>query len=90
MSVPAFPHQIPETPIAVDDQEVEYNLATICHNAPFALTGHPVMTLPVGSSREGLPIGVQVVGRRWGEMPLLAVAKQIVRVTGPYRFPPGY
>lgn len=90
MAVPAFPHQTPETPILVDDQVIEYRVATMSHNVPFNLTGHPVVVLPVGRSRDGLPIGVQVVGRRWGEMELLAVAKTLVEVIGPFQRPPGY
>jgi amidase len=89
-STPAFPHQVPETPILVDDQAVEYNIATMSHTLPFNLTGHPVVVLPAGRSRDGLPIGVQLVGKRWGEMALLAVAKCIVQVAGPCQRPPGY
>jgi amidase len=90
MSVPAFHHQESGKPILVDDQLVHYDNATILHNAPFNLTGHPVVVLPAGKTSQGLPVGVQVVGRRWGEMPLLAVAKQIARMIGPFQFPPGY
>jgi amidase len=36
-----------------------------------------------------LPIGVQVVGKRWADMALLAVAEQLVQVTGQFRPPPG-
>jgi aspartyl-tRNA(Asn)/glutamyl-tRNA(Gln) amidotransferase subunit A len=33
---------------------------------PFNLTGHPALSLPCGFSAEGLPIGLQIVGR-WHE-----------------------
>jgi amidase len=90
MSVPAFPHCAKHTPILVDGQPVDYWTATIAYACPFNLTGHPVVVLPVGQSREGLPIGAQVVGRRWGEMHLLSVAKQLAEVIGPFQRPPGY
>src|SRR5690349_19544712 len=45
--------------------------------SPFNLTGHPVVVLPLARSAEGLPIGVQLVGRWWGEVDLLAVARRI-------------
>lgn len=33
---------------------------------PFNLTGHPAISIPCGLSQEGLPIGLQIVGR-WHE-----------------------
>jgi amidase len=78
----AFPHRRPyrpELPIDVDGRKVSGVLATMAHTCPFNLTGHPVV---------GLPIGVQVVGRRWGEMALLRVAEALEKTAGPFRSPP--
>jgi aspartyl-tRNA(Asn)/glutamyl-tRNA(Gln) amidotransferase subunit A len=41
---------------------------------PFNLTGHPAITLPCGFDPDGLPIGVQLVGRFRGEADLLHAA----------------
>jgi aspartyl-tRNA(Asn)/glutamyl-tRNA(Gln) amidotransferase subunit A len=41
---------------------------------PFNLTGHPAITLPCGFDPEGLPLGVQLVGRFRGEADLLHAA----------------
>lgn len=90
MATPAFPHCATHSPILVDDRPEDYWMASISYTTPFNVTGHPVVTLPVAQSSKGLPIGVQVVGRRWGEMPLLAVAKCISEVAGTFRRPPGY
>lgn len=30
-------------------------------------TGHPSLTMPCANSRLGLPVGVQLIGRRWAE-----------------------
>jgi aspartyl-tRNA(Asn)/glutamyl-tRNA(Gln) amidotransferase subunit A len=40
---------------------------------PFDLTGSPALSVPFGWSREGLPIGVQVVGRHFEEATVLEV-----------------
>jgi Asp-tRNA(Asn)/Glu-tRNA(Gln) amidotransferase A subunit family amidase len=41
----------------------------------------------VGVSAEGLPIGVQVIGRPYEEELVLAVAEQIENGRGPWRAP---
>lgn len=33
------------------------------YTAPFNLTGHPAMSIPCGFNREGLPMGLQIIGR---------------------------
>jgi amidase len=42
----------------------------------------------VGKSPEGLPIGVQIVGRPWEEEVVLAVAAKIEDACGGFRRPP--
>jgi aspartyl-tRNA(Asn)/glutamyl-tRNA(Gln) amidotransferase subunit A len=41
---------------------------------PFNMTGHPAISLPCGFDRDGLPIGLQLVGRFRGDAELLRVA----------------
>jgi len=41
---------------------------------PFNLTGHPAITVPAGWSKEGLPIGLQIVGRAYDEAAVLRAA----------------
>ena len=41
---------------------------------PFNLTGSPALTVPCGFSRDGLPIGLQLVGRPFDEARLLNLA----------------
>jgi amidase len=45
--------------------------------APFNISGHPAISLPLGQSRTGLPIGVQLVAGRGREDLLLRVAAQL-------------
>jgi aspartyl-tRNA(Asn)/glutamyl-tRNA(Gln) amidotransferase subunit A len=39
--------------------------------APFNLTGLPALSVPCGLTREGLPVGLQLVGPPWSEQRLL-------------------
>jgi len=38
----------------------------LANTAPFDVSGHPAMSLPCGMA-EDLPVGLQLVGRRFGE-----------------------
>jgi aspartyl-tRNA(Asn)/glutamyl-tRNA(Gln) amidotransferase subunit A len=51
----------------------------------FNLTGHPVVSLPVGSTSTGLPVGLQLVGRRFQTETLLGWAAAAERVLGGWR-----
>lgn len=48
---------------------------------PVNLAGHPALTLPVGFSSEGLPIGGQLVGPPWSECGPGAVGRAYENVT---------
>lgn len=85
---PAFTHRKPGHPIPIDDRHLPYMLGVGAFTTPLNVTGHPSVVLPAGRSRSGLPIGVQVVGRRWNEPTLLALAEAIDRAASHYGPPP--
>lgn len=41
---------------------------------PFNLTGQPAASLPVGRTSAGLPVGLQIVGRRLDDRTVLRIA----------------
>ena len=51
------------------------------------LAGFPGVAIPMGLSNEGLPIGVQVIGRPFEEETILAVAEAIERGRGAWQSP---
>ncbi|HET7466425.1 MAG TPA: amidase family protein [Candidatus Dormibacteraeota bacterium] len=45
-----------------------------CMTYPYNFTGHPAASIPAGLSRDGLPVGLQVAGRRFADETLLAAS----------------
>jgi amidase len=84
--VTAFPHCEPGADLQVDGQPVSYWLVS-AHGAIFNYTGHPAVVMPQKLDRDGLPIGIQLVGKRWGESHLLGAAKAVSSITGEFRPP---
>jgi Asp-tRNA(Asn)/Glu-tRNA(Gln) amidotransferase A subunit family amidase len=84
-AVPAFRHG--EREWNIGGRSVEY-LKAMSYSQWFNLLGNPAAAVPVGRSPEGLPIGVQVVGRPWEEEAVLAVAAKIEDACGGFRRPP--
>ena len=83
----AFPHCDTGSPLLVNGEEVSYWTIS-AHTALFNYTGHPAVAIPCGLDRAGLPIGMQLVGRRWRDARLLAVAQTVAKISGPYQRPP--
>jgi Asp-tRNA(Asn)/Glu-tRNA(Gln) amidotransferase A subunit family amidase len=84
-AIPAFRHG--EREWQVRDRKVEY-LKAMSYSQWFNLLGNPAAVVPVGKSPEGLPIGVQVVGRPWEDEAVLAIAARIESAIGGFRPPP--
>jgi Asp-tRNA(Asn)/Glu-tRNA(Gln) amidotransferase A subunit family amidase len=84
-AIPAFRHG--ERSWQIEGQTVKY-LDAWSYTEWFNLLGTPAAVVPVSQSAEGLPIGVQIVGRPWEEEVVLAVAAEVERECGGYRRPP--
>jgi amidase len=85
----AFPHCEPGTPLSVDGEETTYWLGN-AHTILFNYSGHPAVTLPYTRNGAGMPIGMQLVSKRWDEARLLAITKAVTAITAGFQRPPGY
>jgi len=76
---------IPTTPIAAPTIEghdaVEQAGRLTRFTAPFNLAGLPALSLPCGFTKEGLPIGVQIISRAWGESKVLNIGHAFEQAT---------
>jgi len=84
-AIPAFRHG--EREWQVEGKTVKY-LDAWSYCEWFNLLGFPAAVVPMGYSEQGLPIGVQIVGRPWQEEVVLAVAAKLEKERGPWQAPP--
>ena len=47
---------------------------------PFNMTGQPASSVPCGFTKDGLPIGLQIVGRRFDDVTVLRASAAFERV----------
>jgi Asp-tRNA(Asn)/Glu-tRNA(Gln) amidotransferase A subunit family amidase len=61
-------------PTEIGGRRVESPLAWLPFTLPFNLTGQPAISVPGGFTREGLPVGLQIIGRRFEDATVLRAA----------------
>jgi aspartyl-tRNA(Asn)/glutamyl-tRNA(Gln) amidotransferase subunit A len=60
--------------IEVDGEQIGVRAALVGMNRPANFTGHPAISVPCGFTRDGLPVGLQLIGRSFDESALLRIA----------------
>jgi Asp-tRNA(Asn)/Glu-tRNA(Gln) amidotransferase A subunit family amidase len=78
------------SPAQIDGRPIDQffdDWCTFCY--PANLTGQPAACVPIGAGADGLPVGMQIIGRRWEDATVLAAAAAVER-TLPWadRWPP--
>ncbi|MBK7379496.1 MAG: hypothetical protein IPJ03_10900 [Ignavibacteriales bacterium] len=96
-SVTAFNHHAPSksygnfsiynNPLMVNNQEIHYYMATQAYTTPFTLTESPVLSMPIALTKDSLPIGIQVVGKRYEDFKLLMIGKIIDKYADKFTYP---
>ena len=51
-----------------------------CMTYPINYTGHPAASIPAGFTADGLPIGLQIIGRRHADASVLTLAAMVERI----------
>ena len=62
-TMPIPPQPVGAATVVVDSIEQPLRPLTLRLTQLFNLTGHPAISLPCGETRDGLPCGIQLVGR---------------------------
>jgi amidase len=84
-AVPAFEHGARKVYVAGHSMNV---FDAFSYAQTFNTFDLPVISVPAGRTRDGLPIGVQLVGRPFSERSLLRVARFLEEALGGYQAPP--
>ncbi|HTW85973.1 MAG TPA: amidase [Candidatus Sulfotelmatobacter sp.] len=71
--VSPFPIDVPY-PTEIDGVQMETYVDWMRSCSRITVTGHPAISVPAGFTAEGLPVGIQLIGRHRGEAALLRVA----------------
>jgi Asp-tRNA(Asn)/Glu-tRNA(Gln) amidotransferase A subunit family amidase len=62
-------------------------MATQAYTTPFNLTESPVLAMPIGLSTKNLPIGIQVIGKKYSDYRLLNVGKVLTNYAEKIDYP---
>ena len=73
MPLPAFAAGL-DKPDRIGETTLDAGLSWTPFTYPFNLTGQPAATVPCGFTGDGLPVGLQIVGRRHADSTVLAAA----------------
>ncbi|MES2647095.1 MAG: amidase [Bacteroidota bacterium] len=87
---PAFKRCKIGTAINYEGNDIVYLNYVWPYVACFNASGHPSITIPVGLSKDGLPISVQIVSKYWNEPELITFSKKVTAFTSGFTKPAGY
>ncbi|WP_244183194.1 amidase [Vreelandella songnenensis] len=68
-------HELYPTEIDGEPTQSYYHWLSMAYAS--TLAGHPSVTLPTGRDRNGLPFGLQIIGRRGSDLQTLAFAREL-------------
>jgi amidase len=83
----AFKHQKSGKPFLINGKKMPYTKAFIPFNFPSTIPGHPILVLPIGLTKSGLPVGVQIHGQKWCDYKLLQIGKVLETLTAGFKIP---
>ena len=72
-----------ELPAPLNDPDRPFE--HICYTVPWNMSENPAASINGGFDRNGFPIGVQIIGRRFDDLGVLAMAKTFEGLRGPQK-----
>jgi len=83
----AYKHQRAGKPFIVNDKKIGYTKAIASFTFTTAFSGHPIVVIPIGKKKNGMPVGIQIHSRKWTDKKLLEIAKYLETFTNGFEIP---
>lgn len=84
---PAIKHQETGIPLEINGWKLPYTKGFIPYNFPTTIPGHPIVVIPIGLVKNGLPVGVQIHGAKWNDYRVLQIARELEKLTNGFSIP---
>ena len=86
-AIEAFKHRRTGKSFVINGNKVGYTDALASYTFTTALSGHPIVVIPIGMKKNGLPVGVQIHAKKWSDNRLLQIAKSFEKITNKTEMP---
>lgn len=86
-SFEAYKHQNAGKPFVVNNKKIGYTKAIASFNFTTAFSGHPIVVIPIGKKKNGMPVGIQIHSKKWTDKKLLEIAKHFEELTNGFEKP---
>jgi len=86
-SFEAYKHQKAGKPFIINGKKIGYTKAIAGFVFTTGLSGHPIVVIPIGKKKNGMPVGVQIHSRKWTDKKLLEIAKYFEQFTDKFISP---
>ncbi len=73
-ATPIAATRIGESSVKIRDEDETVRSAMVRLSRPANVSGNPAISIPCGCTKNGLPIGLQLIGKKWDEARLLQIA----------------
>ena len=80
-AIEAFKHQRAGKSFIINNQKVPYTKAIASYTFTTAFSGHPIVVIPIGKKKNGLPVGIQIHSRKWTDNRLLDITQHLEHVS---------
>jgi len=71
----AYKHQKAGKPFTINNKKMGYTKAIASFVFTTAFSGHPIVVIPIGKKKNGMPVGIQIHSKKWTDKKLLEIAK---------------